>query len=106
MLGTVHPYKYQQCMLITKSTYKGMTRYMTQYLWGKDNGVKNSAKQEMNGPNLKNSRVADVDLGPNLLSVFAHQKFNKWNTGKFSSVHSLHILLLINEYILYIQNIF
>ena len=61
-----------------------MTRYMTQYLWGKDNGVKNSAKMETNGPNLKNSKVTDVDLGPNLLSVFAHQKFNKWNTGNFS----------------------
>ena len=91
---SVYPYKYQQCTLIYKSTYKGMTRYMTQYLWGKNNGITNSAKLETNGPNLKNSKVADVDLGPNLLSVFAHQKFNKWNTGKFSSVHILYILML------------
>ena len=89
----VYPYKYQQCTLIYKSTYIGITRYMTQYLWGKDNGVTNSAKLETNGPNLKNSKVADVELGPNLLSVFAHQKFNKWNTGKFSSVHIFGILL-------------
>jgi hypothetical protein len=54
---------------------------MTQYLWGKDNGVHNSAKLEINGPNLKNSKITDVDMGANLLSVFAHQKFNKWNTG-------------------------
>ena len=67
---------------------------MTQYLWGKDNGIHNSARLETNGPNLKNSKIADVDLGANLLSVYAHKKFYNWNTGNFSSVHIEYILML------------
>ena len=70
-----------QCHISGQRYPVNMTRYMTQYLNGTDNHVKNSQDLTRNNPYLKNGRKG-IHVGPNLLSLFAHAQFAKMNTEK------------------------
>ena len=70
-----------QCHISGQRYPVNMTRYMTQYLNGTDNGVKNSQDLTRNNPYLKNGRKG-IHVGPNLLSLFAHAQYAKMNTEK------------------------